>query len=137
VPTVFNVPVIAEGYTQNAGVSLTLSGSSLNGVAITANSASLAGELVINLDGINVYDGMTFTLVNATSITGQWQNVQAVTSSSECYSYQSNTKRLALCVFAFSLAPVDVKYTQTLVTATVDVQSLCGAALFRMMFLFF
>jgi hypothetical protein len=54
---------------------------------------------------------MTFTLINATSITGQWQSVVA-TSTSECVDYQ-----------------VDVTYTQQLVAAKLTAVSLCLASI--------
>ena len=94
---------------QNAGGVLTLSGQALSGVAITSGSVSLAGSLVLDVSGIDVYDGMSFTLINATSITGQWQSVVAQ-STSECTSYD-----------------VSVSYTQQFAIATVHQVSLCGS----------
>jgi hypothetical protein len=49
---------------------VTLSGQALAGVAITSQSVSLSGDLVLGVSALDVYDGMTFTLINATSITG-------------------------------------------------------------------
>ena len=75
---------------QNAGGVLTLSGQALSGVAITSGSVSLAGSLVLDVSGIDVYDGMSFTLINATSITGRWQSVLLSGETSECVEYQLN-----------------------------------------------
>ena len=75
---------------QNAGGVLTLSGQALSGVAITSGSVSLAGSLVLDVSGIDVYDGMSFTLINATSITGEWQSVSLSGETSECVEYQVN-----------------------------------------------
>ena len=71
---------------QNAGGVLTLSGQALSGVAITSGSVSLAGSLVLDVSGIDVYDGMSFTLINATSITGQWTDISTTGTSSDCIS---------------------------------------------------
>ncbi len=58
-------------FVQNIGTTLTLSGQALNSVAITSQSVSLAGSLVLDISGLDVYDGMT----------GQWDGVTAVKAS--------------------------------------------------------
>jgi hypothetical protein len=88
---------------------LTLSGNGLNG--ILSSSVSLAGDLILDLDGVNVYNGMTFVLVNSTSLTGQWDGVIATGISSDCTQVQ-----------------VDVSYTQQMAIATVSLESLCSRA---------
>jgi hypothetical protein len=75
-----------------------------------SESVSLSGDLVLDLSGLEVYDGMTFTLINASSIGGQWQSVVA-TDTSDCTEYQ-----------------VNVKYTEQFVTATLSSVSLCASA---------
>jgi hypothetical protein len=100
-----------SSWTQNAGSVVTLSGQVLAGVAITSQSVSLSGDLVLDVSVLDVYNGMTFTLINATSITGQWDGVTA-TSTSECIEYR-----------------VDVTYAQQLVTATLTTVSLCFASI--------
>jgi hypothetical protein len=84
----YSVPVSVSSWTQNAGSVVTLSGQALSGVAITSQSVSLSGDLVLDISGVNVYDGMTLDLINATSISGQWQSVVAVGTSSECIEYE-------------------------------------------------
>jgi hypothetical protein len=108
---VYSVPVSVSSWTQNAGSVVTLSGQALAGVAITSQSVSLSGNLVLDVTGIDVYDGMTFTLINATTITGQWDGVTA-TSTSECVEYQ-----------------VDVTYTQQFAIGTLTTVSLCFASI--------
>ncbi len=94
---------------QNAGSTLTLSGAALSGVSITSDSVSLSGDLVLDLSGIDVYDGMQFTLVTSNNITGQWQTVSLSGSTSECVEYQ-----------------VDVSYTQQFAIGTITKVALCG-----------
>ena len=106
----YSVAVSVSSWVQNAGSVVTLSGQALAGVAITSQSVSLSGDLVLDVSALNVYNGMTFTLINATSITGQWQSVVA-TQTSECVEYQ-----------------VDVTYTQTVATGTLTTVSLCFAS---------
>jgi hypothetical protein len=84
-----------------------LSGAALAGVAITSDSVSLSGNLVLDLSGIDVYNGMQFTLVTSNNITGQWDGVTA-TSTSECVEYQ-----------------VDVTYESTVAIGTLTTVSLC------------
>ena len=96
---------------QNAGGVLTLSGQALSGVAITSGSVSLAGSLVLDVSGIDVYDGMSFTLINATSITGQWQSVLLSGETSDCVEYQ-----------------VNVTYEQSQALATLTQVDLCGSS---------
>ena len=107
----YSVGVSVSSWIQNAGSVVTLSGQALSGVAITSQSVSLSGDLVLDVSALDVYDGMTFTLINANNITGQWDGVTA-TSTSECVEYQ-----------------VDVTYTQQLVTATLTRVSLCIASI--------
>ena len=101
-----------SSWIQNAGSVVTLSGQALSGVAITSQSVSLSGDLVIDLTGIDIYDGMTFTLINATNITGQWQSVSLSASTSECVEYQ-----------------LDVTYTSTEAVAQLTTVSLCIASI--------
>ncbi len=61
-----------------------LSGQALAGVAITSQSVSLSGDLVLDITGIDIYDGMTFTLISASSITGIWSRVDITGTYSEC-----------------------------------------------------
>ncbi len=82
----YYVPVSVSSWTQNAGSVVTLSGQALAGVAITSQSVSLSGDLVLDVSALDVYNGMMFTLINAT-ITGQWDGVTAM-STSECVEYQ-------------------------------------------------
>jgi hypothetical protein len=65
----YSVPVSASSWTQNAGSVVTLSGQALAGVAITSQSVSLSGDLVLDLSALDVYDGMTFTLFHRSSCT--------------------------------------------------------------------
>ena len=90
---------------------VTLSVQALAGVAITSQSVLLSGDLVLDVSALDVYDGMTFTLINATNITGQWDGVTA-TSTSECAEYQ-----------------VDVTYTQQYAVGTLTTVSLCFASI--------
>jgi hypothetical protein len=99
--------VSASLWVQNSGTVVTLSGQALSGVAITSQSVSLSGDLVLDVSAFDVYDGMTFTLINATSITGQWATA-SVYSTSECVEYQ-----------------VDVTYTQQFAVGTLTTVSLC------------
>jgi hypothetical protein len=62
------MPVSVSSWIQNAG-SVMLSGQALAGVAITSQSVSLSGDLVLDVGALDVYDGMTFTLINASSRT--------------------------------------------------------------------
>jgi hypothetical protein len=107
----YSVALSVSSWIQNAGSVVTLSGQALTGVAITSQSVSLSGDLVLDVSALNVYDGMTFTLINATNITGQWDGVTA-TSTSECVYYQ-----------------LDVTYAQQLVTCTLTTVSLCFASI--------
>ena len=103
--------VSVSSWIQNAGSVVTLSGQALSGVAITSQSVSLSGDLVLDISALDVYDGMTFTLINATNITRQWAGVTA-TSMSECIEYQ-----------------VDVTYTQQTAIGTLTTVSLCFASI--------
>ena len=85
-----------------------LSGAALAGVAITSDSVSLSGDLVLDLSGIDVYNGMQFTLVTSNNITGQWESVSLSGLTSECVEYQ-----------------VDVTYTQQFAVGTLTTVSLC------------
>jgi hypothetical protein len=106
---------------QNAGVTLTLSGAAVSGVGISADSVMLDGSLVVDLSGIDVYDGMQLTLVNATQLTGEWESVEAQ-SSSECIQYEG-----LLCVFTvFTHSAVQVTYTQQTAIGEVNTVSLCS-----------
>ena len=107
----YSVGVSVSSWIQNAGSVVTLSGQALSGVAITSQSVSLSGDLVLDVSALDVYDGMTFTLINANNITGQWQDVTA-TSTSECVEYQ-----------------LDVTYTQQQVLAQLTTVSLCFASI--------
>jgi hypothetical protein len=106
-------------FVQNGGVTLTLGGSSLSGVAISASSVTLSGDLVLDVSGLNVYNGMTIVLVNSTSITGQWQSVVASGSSSECTQIQ-----------------VHVHYTSSQAVASLTTVSLCSGSFVSAMLLF-
>ena len=88
-----------------------LSGAALAGVAITSDSVSLSGDLVLDLSGIDVYNGMQFTLVTSNNITGQWDTTSSF-STSECVEYQ-----------------VDVTYTQQFAIGTLTTVSLCFASI--------
>ena len=101
-----------SSWIQNAGSVVTLSGQALSGVAITSQSVSLSGDLVLDVSALDVYDGMTFTLINANNITGQWQSVSLSGSTSECVEYQ-----------------VDVTYTQQVAIGTLTTVSLCFASI--------
>ncbi len=105
------MPVSVSSWIQNADSVVMLSGQALAGVAITSQSVSLSGDLVLDVNALDVYDGMTFTLINATSITGQWQSITA-TQTSDCTYNQ-----------------IDVMYTQQLVTAAFTTVSLCFASI--------
>ena len=105
-------------FMQNAGSTLTLSGAALSGVSITSDSVSLSGDLVLDLSGIDVYDGMQFTLVTSNNVTGQWTGVTA-TSTSDCVEYQ-----------------VDVTYTQQFAIGTLTTVSLCFGSLKQAMMCF-
>jgi hypothetical protein len=78
----YSVAVSAFSWVQNAGGVVTLSGQALAGVAITSQSVSLSGDLVLDVSALEVYDGMAFTLINATNVTGQRQSV-VITQSSD------------------------------------------------------
>jgi hypothetical protein len=108
----YSVPVSVSSWTQNAGSMVTLSGHALAGVAITSQSVLLSGDLVLDLTGIDVYNGMTFTLINATNVTGQWQSVSLSGSTSECIEYQ-----------------VDVTYTSSQAVVQLTTVSLCFASI--------
>ena len=112
----YSVAVSVSSFVQNAGTTVTLSGSALSGVAISSQSVSLSGDLVLDLSGLDVYDGMTITLINATSITGQWQSVSLSGSTSECVEYQ-----------------IDVQYTSSQAVASLTTVSLCVASIESMM----
>ena len=103
-----------SSWIQNAGSVVTLSGQALSGVAITSQSVSLSGDLVLDISALDVYDGMTFTLINANNITGQWNSATAanLASSSECVEYQ-----------------VDISYSSTQAIATLTTVSLCFASI--------
>ena len=107
----YSIPVSVSSWIQNAGSVVTLSGQALSGVAITSQSVSLSGDLVLDVSALDVYDGMTFTLINATSITGQWQDISTL-SSSECVEYQLN-----------------VTYTSSEAVAQLTTVSLCFASI--------
>ena len=107
----YSLPLAVDTWIQNAGSVVTLSGQALSGVAITSQSVSLSGDLVLDISALDVYDGMTFTLINATNITGQWDGVTAQ-STSECVEYQ-----------------VDVTYTQQSAIGTLTTVSLCFASI--------
>ncbi len=102
--------MLGTSFTQSAGTTVTLSGLALAGVAITAQSVSLAGNLVLDLSGVNAYNGMTLTLVNATSLSGEWDNVIAI-QTSDCIGYQ-----------------IDVQYTQQFAVGTLTSVSLCSSS---------
>ena len=108
---VYSVPVSVSSWIQNAGSVVTLSGQALAGVAITSQSVSLSGDLVLDVSALDVYDGMTFTLINATNITGQWADISS-TSTSECVEYQ-----------------VDVTYESSQAVAQLTTVSLCFASI--------
>jgi hypothetical protein len=108
---VYSSPVTGSDFVQNPGVVLTLSGHALLGVAITGQSVSLSGDLVLDISALDVYDGMTFTLINATTITGQWQSVTLSGSTSECILYN-----------------VDVTYSTGQAVATITMVPLCASA---------
>ncbi len=108
----YSVPVSASSWIQNAGSVVTLSGQALAGVAITSQSVSLSGDLVLDVGALDVYDGMTFTLVNATSITGEWQSVSLSASTTECVQYQ-----------------VDVTYSSSEAVAQLTTVLLCVASI--------
>ncbi len=108
---IYSDAVLATLWVQNAGSVVTLSGQALVGVAITSQSVSLSGDLVLDISGLSVYDGMTFTLINATNITGQWA-ATSVYQTSECIEYQ-----------------LDVSYSQQLAVGTLSAVSLCFASI--------
>ena len=108
----YSVAVSVSSWIQNAGSVVTLSGQALSGVAITSQSVSLSGDLVLDISSLDVYDGMTFTLINATNITGQWHSVSLSGSTSECVEYQ-----------------VDVTYTSSAAVAQLTTVSLCFASI--------
>ena len=91
---------------------VTLSGQALAGVAITSQSVSLSGDLVLDVSALDVYDGMTLTLINATSISGVWGRVDVVGSYTEC-----------------NQVSVNVDYTQSSAIATFSAVSLCFASI--------
>ena len=107
----YSIGVSVSSWIQNAGSVVTLSGQALSGVAITSQSVSLSGDLVLDVSALDVYDGMTFTLINATNITGQWDGVTAQ-STSECVEYQ-----------------LDVTYSSTVAIGTLTTVSLCFASI--------
>jgi hypothetical protein len=107
----YSVPVSVSSWTQNAGSVVTLSGQALAGVAITSQSVSLSGDLVLDVSALDVYDGMTFTLINASSISGVWNHVDVSGSFSECDQFT---------------AVVDYSQNQAVVTLQVD--SVCDSA---------
>ena len=109
---VHSVGVSVSSWIQNAGSVVTLSGQALSGVAITSQSVSLSGDLVLDVSALDVYDGMTFTLINANNITGQWQSVSLSGSTSECVEYQ-----------------LDVTYTSSEAVAQLTRVSLCFASI--------
>ena len=100
-----------SSWIQNAGSVVTLSGQALSGVAITSQSVSLSGDLVLDVSALDVYDGMTFTLINANNITGQWTTT-SVYQTSECVEYQ-----------------LDVTYSQQFAIGTLTTVSLCFASI--------
>ena len=108
----YSVGVSVSSWIQNAGSVVTLSGQALSGVAITSQSVSLSGDLVLDVSALDVYDGMTFTLINANNITGQWQSVSLSGSTSECVEYQ-----------------LDVTYTSSEAVAQLTTVSLCFASI--------
>jgi hypothetical protein len=96
---------------QNPGVTLTLSSQTLSGIAISTGTAALAGDLVIDISTLDVYNGMQLTLVNSTSLSGSWENVSLVGTSSEC-----------------TQTSVDISYTATSSVATFVIVPLCTHA---------
>jgi hypothetical protein len=96
---------------QNAGTTLTLSGQALNGISINAGTVSLAGDLVLDLSDVSLYNGLMFTLANASSLSGVWSNVEVSGSYDEC-----------------SQVNVSVDYTQSSAVATLSVVNICNEA---------
>ncbi len=109
-PMVFTTAVVTGSFVQNSGTTLTLSGGALTGVAISAGSVTLNGNLVIDLTGVDAYSGMQILLVNATLLTGSWQSVSLSGTSSEC-----------------SVVQADVSYQGSSAVATLTVVQLCTA----------
>jgi hypothetical protein len=107
---VLSEAITPSSFTQNAGSVLTLTAQALAGVAITSQSVSLAGDLVLDLTGLDVYDGMAFTLISAANITGVWDRAHPAGSFSEC-----------------NQVSVSVDYTQNSAVATLSIVSLCNA----------
>ncbi len=105
------MPVSVSLWTQNAGSMVTLSGQALAGVAITSQSVSLSGDLVLDVSALDVYNGMMFTLINASSISGVWNRVDVAGSYSECMQIDAS-----------------VSYTDSSATAVLSVVSICASA---------
>jgi hypothetical protein len=112
VPTQYSNVLIVTSFTQNSDATVTLSGQALAGVAITSQSVSLSGDLVLDVSALDVYDGMTFTLINASSISGAWNQVDVVGTFTEC-----------------NQVSVTVDYTQSSAVATLNAFSLCFASI--------
>jgi hypothetical protein len=104
-PPVIVGPIVVGNYMQNGAVTFVLS--SVN-VFIQADTAQLAGTLYLD---ISQFDGTTITLIQATNITGQWEDIVVIYSSTDCISHTA-----------------DVQYTQTQVVLTVLTTSLCSFA---------
>jgi hypothetical protein len=83
---IYTTPIETGIFIQDLGTTLTIGGSIVSGAAIVAQQATINGDLVIDLNGANVYDGMQIILVNASQINGQWQNI-VVVGTSECIGY--------------------------------------------------
>ncbi len=109
----YSVPVSVSSWIQNAGSVVTLSGQALAGVAIMSQSVSLSGDLVLDLSGLDIYDGMTFTLINASSISGIWDSVDVVGSFTECDQvtvdpeYLSNSVAISVSIVSLCLASIE------------------------------
>jgi hypothetical protein len=108
--SVLTVALILNGFVQNSGTTLVLSGSALSGIAINAESAVLSGNLVLDISELGVYNGMQIMLLNASSITGEWQSVLLQGTSSDCTQTQ-----------------VSITYTTSEVVASLTVVDLCSS----------
>ena len=106
----YSVSITSSSFVQNAGTTLTLSGQALAGVAITSGSVSIAGDLLLDVSTLDVYDGMSFTLVNATTLSGVWGSVDAL-GTTNC-----------------SQATVNIEYTESSAVATVSTANVCDSA---------
>ncbi len=81
---------------------------------------TLGGSLVIDLSGIDVYDGVQIILVNASSISGSWQDITSM-SSSECATYDVTV--------VYSQLTATATFTETLLCDLASALSLCLASL--------